>query len=67
MLGMRGLTPELMECSRKTGVVGVELGDMNSGGLRRKGTGKFSRLSTPFLDSFHQIDPHTHALLVDYL
>jgi hypothetical protein len=32
-------------------VVGVELGDMNSGGLRRKGTGKFSRLSTPFLDS----------------
>jgi hypothetical protein len=24
---------------------------MNSGGLRQKGTGKFSRLSTPFLDS----------------
>jgi hypothetical protein len=51
MLEMRRLTSKLIDCSRKTGVVGVELVDMISGGFRRKGTGKFSRLSTPFLDS----------------
>jgi hypothetical protein len=27
----------------------------------------FARLRTPFLDSFYQNDPHTSALLVDYL
>jgi hypothetical protein len=27
----------------------------------------FARLSTPFLDSFYQNNPHTHALLMNYL
>jgi hypothetical protein len=44
-----------------------ELSDEKSGDHLRKGTPKFSKLSTPLLDSFHQIDPHTPALLVDYL
>jgi hypothetical protein len=67
MLGMRGLTTELMGCSRKTGMVGVEHGVADSGEPERKGTVEFARLSTPFIDSFYQNDPHTHALLVDYL
>jgi hypothetical protein len=64
---IRRLTTKLIGCSRKTGMVGVALTDMVSDEHLRKGTGNFYRLSTPFLDSFHQIDPHTPALLVDYL
>jgi hypothetical protein len=67
MLKTRRLTSKLIDCSRKTGMVGVELVDMISGELRRKGTDEFFRLSKPFLDSFYQMDPQTHALLMDYL
>jgi hypothetical protein len=67
MLEMRRLTSKLIDCSRKTGMVGVELMDMISGEHRRKGTSEFFRLSKPSLDSFYQIDPRTHALLMDYL
>jgi hypothetical protein len=48
-------------------MVGVEHGVANSGEPERKGTVEFARLSTPFLDSFYLNDPHTPALLMDYL
>jgi hypothetical protein len=67
MLKTRRLTSKLIDCSRKTGMVGVEHGVANSGEPERKGTVEFARLSTPFLDSFYQNDPHTPALLMDYL
>jgi hypothetical protein len=64
---MRRLTTKWIGCLRKTGMDEVEHGVANSGEPERKGTVKFDRLSTPFLDSFYQNDPETHALLVDYL
>jgi hypothetical protein len=67
MLKTRRLTSKLIDCSRKTGMVGVEHGVADSGEPERKGTVEFARLSTPFIDSFYQNDPHTHALLMDYL
>jgi hypothetical protein len=48
-------------------MVGVALTDMISGEHRWKGTLEFDRLSTSFLDSLYQDDPHTRALLMDYL
>jgi hypothetical protein len=53
--------------SLKAGVVGDELTDMISGEHQRRGTLEFVRLSMPFLDSCYQDDPHTRALLTDYL
>jgi hypothetical protein len=64
---MRNLTRVALVWSLKAGLVGDELTDMISGEHRRKGTLEFGRLSTPFLDSFYQNDPHARALLMDYL
>jgi hypothetical protein len=64
---MRNLTLVVLAWLTKEVTTGDRLTVAVSGEHLRKGTGNFSRLSTPFLDSFHQIDPHTPALLVDYL
>jgi hypothetical protein len=56
MLGMHGLTTELIGCSRKTGLVGDDDKVDFSGEHRRKGTLEFVCLSASFLDSFYQDD-----------
>jgi hypothetical protein len=66
MLRTRNLSRVALVWSLKAGVVGDELTDMISE-HRRKGTGEFAQLSTVFPYSFYQDDPHTRALLTDYL
>jgi hypothetical protein len=56
MLGMRGLTTELIGCPRNTGMVGDDGKIEFSGEHRRKGMLEFVRLSASFLDSFYQDD-----------
>jgi hypothetical protein len=67
MLGMRGLTTELIGCSRKTGMVGVELVDRISGELRRKGTSKLTLLPAPPDALLRQVGILVEAHLLDLL
>jgi hypothetical protein len=67
VLWVRTLTLVLLRWSARPGKVGDDDDLKIAGEPERKGTVEFARLSTPFLDSFCLNDPHTPALLMDYL
>jgi hypothetical protein len=66
-LKTREINLKLKNCSTKPGMVGDDGEVEFSGEPEWKGTVDFVRLSTPILDSFYQNNPHTHALLMNYL